>query len=148
MEWTGVTGRFGPFREFEREVGRLLENLGSRPFRFHRPFPPINLYDADDRYLLTAELPGLGSGDVDLSITGETLTMRGERSRPLGVPDELYRRQERLFGSWSRSVTLPSRVDSDRVTAHFQNGVLTVVLPKMETGTPRQIPVTSGGLET
>ena len=146
MSWGGLPGpnRWDPFREFQREVGRLLESIDPRHFRFPRPFPALNLFDDDDRYLLTAELPGMSAENLDLTISGDTLTMRGERSRPLGVADERYRRQERMFGAWSRSLTLPGRVDASRVSADFQDGVLTVALPKMESVPPRQIPVTTG----
>jgi HSP20 family protein len=136
--------RWDPFRDLQREMGRLFESL--EPFhawRLERQFPALNLCDAGDRYVLTAQLPGVTPGDVDLSITGETLTMRGERKRPEGVPDESYRRQERPFGRWSRTVTLPDRVDSAQVSASFAHGILTVSIPKAEGARPRQISVTA-----
>jgi HSP20 family protein len=80
--------------------------------------------------------------EVDLSITGETLTIRGDRKRAEGVSEESYRRQERQFGRWTRTVTLPDRVNSTNVSATFANGVLTVTLPKAEEAKPRQINVT------
>jgi HSP20 family protein len=134
-------------RDFQREVGRLFEGfepLHPWNWRIPRPFPAINLYDAGDRYILTAELPGLAPEDVDLSITGETLTMRGERKRPEGIPDECYRRQERPFGPWSRTVTLPERVDGTAASAEFAQGVLTITLPKAEEVKPRQITISQG----
>jgi len=136
-------GRWDPFRDFQREVGRLFESLEPvGHWRVTRGVPPINLYDAGDRYLLTAQLPGMGPDEVDLSITGETLTIRGDRKRPEGVADESYRRQERQFGRWTRTVTLPDRVDSTNVAATFACGVLTVTLPKAEEARPRRISVT------
>jgi HSP20 family protein len=135
--------RWDPFREFQREVGRLFETLEPvQHWRVARGVPPINLYDAGERYVLTAQLPGIGSDEVDLSITGETLTIRGDRKRPEGVTEESYRRQERQFGRWTRTVTLPDRVDSGAVSASFANGVLTVTLPKADEAKPRQISVT------
>jgi HSP20 family protein len=131
-----------PFRDFQREVGRLFDSLEPlQPFRLARGVPPINLYDAGERYVLTVQLPGVGPEEVDLSITGETLTLRGERKRTDAVHDESYRRQERPFGRWTRAVTLPDRVDGAQVTAAFANGVLTVLLPKAEEARPRQINV-------
>lgn len=105
--------------------------------------PAINLYDASDRYILTAQLPGMTSEDLELSITGETLTVRGERKRPEGVSDDSYRRQERQTGRWTRTVTLPDRVDSALVTAAFSLGILTVTLPKAESAKPRHITVSA-----
>jgi HSP20 family protein len=136
--------RWEPFRDLSREVGRLFETLEPWPtWRIPRPFPAINLYDADDCYVLTAELPGMTPEGIDLSLTGETLTLRGERQRPEGIADESYRRQERPFGRWSRTVPLPGRVDGARVTADVAHGILTVILPKAEAVKPRQITVTA-----
>jgi HSP20 family protein len=136
--------RWDPFRDFQREVGRLFETLEPfQPWRLARQYPAINLYDAGDRYVLAAQLPGMTPEDLDLSITGETLTMKGERKRPDGVPDESYRRQERQFGRWTRTVSLPDRVDSSLVSANFAQGILTVTLPKAEGAKPRHISVTA-----
>ena len=132
-----------PFRDFQREVGRLFESLEPvQHWRLARGVPPINLYDAGETYILTAQLPGVRPEEVDLSITGESLTIRGERKRSDGVSEESYRRQERHFGRWTRTVTLPDRVDGANVSATFANGVLTVTLPKAEEAKPRQISVT------
>jgi len=136
--------RWDPFRDFQREVGRLFESM--EPLQHWRVVrggvPPINLYDSGESYTLTSQLPGVGPEEVDLSITGETLTIRGDRKRAEGVSEESYRRQERQFGRWTRTITLPDRVDSAKVSASFANGVLTVTLPKAEEARPRQISVT------
>src|SRR4051794_18904240 len=136
--------RWDPFRDFQREVGRLFESM--EPLQHWRVVrggvPPINLYDSGESYTLTSQLPGVGPDEVDLSITGETLTIRGDRKRAEGVSEESYRRQERQFGRWTRTITLPDRVDSAKVSASFANGVLTVTLPKAEEARPRQISVT------
>jgi HSP20 family protein len=135
--------RWDPFRDFQREVGRIFESMEPvQHWRVPRGVPPINLYDSGEHYILTAQLPGVGPDEVDLSITGETLTIRGDRKRTEGVAEESYRRQERQFGRWTRTVTLPDRVDSTKVSASFGNGVLTVTLPKAEESKPRQISVT------
>ncbi len=134
--------RFDPFREFQREVGRIFEAFEPlQNWRAPRPFPAVNLYDLGDQYVLTAELPGMTAEQLDLSITGENLTLRGERTRPEGVPDEAYRRQERPFGRWARTVSLPDRVDGGKVSADFALGILTVHLPKAEETRARQIAV-------
>jgi HSP20 family protein len=133
-----------PFRDFQREVGRLFETFEPlTSWRVARPFPAVNLYDAGEAYVLMAQLPGVGPGDLDLSITGETLTLKGERKRTEGVTEESYRRQERQFGRWARTVTLPDRIEPDKVAASFRNGILTVNLPKSEAAKPRQINVTA-----
>src|SRR5262249_37057421 len=107
MSRLGWQRRWDPIREIQREVGRWFGTPEQRQtWRLARQYPAINLYDAGDRYVLTIPVPGMAPEEIDLSITGETLTLRGERKRPEGVSDENYRRQERPFGRWSRSVTL------------------------------------------
>ncbi|QEH33212.1 Spore protein SP21 [Aquisphaera giovannonii] len=138
--------RWDPLRELQREVGRLFDGLDGLPALRHlRPYPPINVHDEGEGYVLTAQLPGVCADEVELTITGETLTMRGERKRPEGVKDDSYRRQERLVGRWSRTITLPDRVDSTQVTASFSNGILIVRIPKAEGAKPRHITVATGG---
>jgi HSP20 family protein len=136
--------RWDPFRDFQREVGRLFETFEPiSQLRLTRVFPAVNLHDSGDDYVLTAQLPGIGPEDVELSITGDTLTLKGERKRPEGVAEESYRRQERHFGRWSRTIVLPDRVEGSKVSASFANGILTVLLPKSEAAKPRQISVTA-----
>ena len=145
MNGRGWPRRWDPFREFQQEVGRLFDSLEPlHEARLTRQFPPINLYDAGDRYILTAPVPGMSPEELDLSITGETLTFRGERQRSEGVLDESFRRQERPLGRWTRTVTLPDRVEGGQVSASYALGVLTVSLPKSEGARPRKIPVGSG----
>src|SRR4051794_33923811 len=103
MSGLGWQRRWDPFGEFQREVGRLFETFEPlQTWRLSRQFPAINLYDAGEKYVLTAPLPGMSPGEFELSITGETLTLRGERKRPDRVSEESYRRQERPFGKWTR----------------------------------------------
>ena len=79
------TRRYDPFRDLPRDVGRLLESFEPlQNWRVPRPFPPINVYDAQDRFVVRAELPGVAPEELDLSITGETLTLRGERRQVAG----------------------------------------------------------------
>ena len=104
----------------------------------------MNLFDLGDRYELTTQLPGVMPGEIELTITGETLTMRGERKRPEGIKEDSYRRLERPMGRWSRTVTLPNRVDGEQVMASFAHGILTISLPKAEHARPRHIAVTAG----
>lgn len=141
--WHGPTS-WDPFRDFQREVGRIFETLGPpQSGRIPRGLPPVNLYEVGDQYVLTTPLPGMKPDDVELSITGETLTIRGERKRPEGVAEESYRRQERVLGRWTRTVTLPGRVETAGVAATFAHGLLTVTIPKVAQPAPRQISVTA-----
>lgn len=135
-----------PLRDARRDSGALFEHLAPiYATRTGRQYPAINIYDAIDHFLLTAELPGLTAADFELSMTGDAVTLRGVRERDRHVRDEAYRRQERLYGTWSRTVSLPGKVDADRVTASLTQGILTVVVPKVEELRPRPISVTMVG---
>jgi HSP20 family protein len=91
--------------------------------------------------VLKAELPGLRREDIDLTVENSTLTIRGERRRDDGVPEDRYHRLERVHGVFQRSFTLPTTIDAARVRAEYRDGVLTVTLPQREEARPRQIDV-------
>ena len=144
-EWPGG---WDPFHEFQREMGRLFQSFDPfQAFRHARAFPPMNLYTTGEEFLLSAQLPGMNPDEVELTVTSETLTLRGERRRPEGGKDDSYRRQERFMGRWSRTIGLPDRVDEARVTAQFADGVLTVRLPRAEGTRPRHIALTTPGVQ-
>jgi HSP20 family protein len=94
---------------------------------------------------MSVQLPGMTPADIELTITGETLTIRGERKKSEGVKEDSYRRQERPVGRWVRTVTLPDRVESAQVAASFSDGILTVSIPKAEDARPRRIVVAGTG---
>jgi HSP20 family protein len=129
-------------------MDRLFESLEPlQSARQARLYPPLNLYDGGDRYILAVQIPGVAPNEIDLFITGETLMMRGERKRAEGIKEDSYRRQERPMGRWARTITLPDRVDSFQVSASFTHGILTVNLPKAENAKPRHIAVTASADE-
>lgn len=104
--------------------------------------PPVDIYETADRQIvLKAELPGLRREDIDLTVENNTLTIRGERKREGGVPEDRYHRVERAYGAFSRSFTLPNTVDGANVRAEYREGVLTVTLPTRDEVRPRQIEV-------
>ena len=138
--------RWDPVREIHREMSRLFKSLEPlQNWRIARHFPAINIYDDGDRFILTVPVPGMAPEEIDLSITGETLTLRGERKRPEQIHEESYRRQECTTGRWTRSITLPDRVESSQITASCALGILTVSVPKAESARPRQITVSAAG---
>lgn len=135
-----------PLRDLERQVDRLLEAI---PFPFptirvERQFPPVNVYELDDEYLLTAELPGVVAKDLELSVSQGVLILKGSRMPPDGIGDEQFRRHERMWGNWERSLALPERVIEDRISVQLQDGILSVHLPKAPELKPRRIQVSSG----
>ena len=131
-----------PFRDLQREMGRLLEALPAlQAWRVGYPFPAMNLLETTDRYIITAELPGQDPGHVELSVAGQSLTIRGVRAGTT-VRDECYRRKERGSGAWSRTYNFPTRFDSERISAVLNRGILIVELPKIDDVRVRMISLT------
>jgi HSP20 family protein len=132
--------------DLEREVDRLLRSvtLSFQGLRFGQQYPAVNLYELEDEYVLTAELPGTSAEDLDLSVSNGVLTLRGSRHDPEHANEECYRRRERPHGSWQRALSVPDRVVEEGVRAELTNGILKVHLPKAPAEKPRQIAVISG----
>ena len=146
-EWPSWDLR-SPFDEVERmrrELDRLSGDYTGSVFRLPTAgvFPLVNVTEDPDNYYVRAELPGVKTDELDISVTGETLTLSGERKLPEESEKASYHRREREAGSFSRVVSLPTRLDVDKVKALAEDGVLTVVLPKAESAKPRQITVKS-----
>lgn len=140
---------FDAFRDLEREMDRLLRsvNLSFDGLRPGQNYPPVNIYESDREYLLTAELPGARVEDLDLSVADGLVTIRGSRGNDPEVAPEQYRRSERMVGRWERQFTFPSRVVEEQMYAELNNGVLKLHFPKAASTQPRQIPVWDGGAE-
>lgn len=134
------------FRDMEREMDRVLKSMdwAFEGLRIGRPYPPINVYDLESEFLLTAELPGVRTEDLELSVANGQLTLRGSRDDNSVLPAEGYRRNERRHGSWERSIPLPERVQEEQLAAEFVNGVLKIHLPKAPSTQARQIPIAEG----
>ncbi len=137
---------FDAFRDFEREVDRLMRTLSSEGFRLGRPFPAVNIYELDTEYLLIALLPGVREDELELQVVNGVLTMKGSRTSIKAIPEERYRRSERPLGAWERTFSLPERVNEDEMSAELANGVLKVHLPKAPSTQPRQVPVSRADL--
>ena len=135
-----------PFGDLERHVEQMLATMRqSLPtLRVQRAYPPLNLAELEQEYLLTAKVPGMSPAQLDLTVSEGMHTLRGERGRPEGVRDDEFRRHERYWGRWERSVALPERVVLDRITAEVSDGLLVVHLPKAIEGRARQIVVSTG----
>lgn len=103
--------------------------------------PVVDIYEHDGNIVLKAELPGVDPKEVDVRVENNTLTLRGERKFDTEIKRDNYHRVERAYGSFSRSFTLPSVVDTEKIKADYRDGVLKVVLPKREEAKPKQIQV-------
>jgi HSP20 family protein len=107
--------------------------------------PAIDVHETPDDIVVTAVLPGIRSEDVDITMTGQSLTLRGEFKADEKVERDQYLYRERRFGTFSRSLQLPVRVEGERAEATFTDGILTLRIPKAEEVKPRQIRINAAG---
>jgi HSP20 family protein len=106
-------------------------------------YPSCDVFEDKDAVKIVAELPGVKPEDVKLSLENNLLTIRGEKKQEAEERSERVHRYERSYGLFERAFVLPSTVDGDKISAQAQNGVLTIVVPKVERARPREIPVRS-----
>ena len=99
------------------------------------------MYEKDEKFVVRAELPGMKKEDADISVLGDTLTIKGERKAEAEVKDEDYYRCELCYGKFSRSVALPAAVEAGKVQASYENGILEITLPKAEEAKPKKVEV-------
>src|SRR3954452_6617589 len=128
---------------FSREIDRVFDAFFGQTDQGRRWVPPMDLVEAEDHFVLKADLPGLGEGDVNIEVQDGTLTISGERTAEHEQREKGWYRIERAFGSFSRSLTLPDGVDPDGIAASFGDGVLEVRIPKPEERKPRRISISS-----
>ena len=131
---------FDPFVELRRmqtEMSRLFTGLSAATAR---DFPPINIWLSENSVVVTAELPGVTREDVTISLQEDVLTLEGKRE-PKGQENVNWQRRERAYGTFSRAVQLPFRVDADKVQAHFNNGILEIELQRLEADRPKKIEI-------
>lgn len=141
--------RWDPFRDMAAlnsrlnqifaDYGRGNDELTSTGF-----VPPVDIYEDEHNVTLKLEVPGIEEKDLDIRVENNTLTVRGERRFEQEQKEENFHRIERRYGSFSRSFTLPNIVDSDKVQAHYLNGVLHIELAKKAEAKPKQIKVSIG----
>jgi HSP20 family protein len=139
-DWTS------PYEELDRmrrQMDLLSEGLSRGVWREPAAgvFPLMNVTEDKDSYYVRAELPGFKGDDLDISVTGDTLSIAGERKIAPEDEKAIYHRREREAGRFSRIVTLPAQVDTGKVEAGCTDGVLQVTLPKAEAAKPKQITV-------
>ncbi|HEY6339244.1 MAG TPA: Hsp20/alpha crystallin family protein [Candidatus Sulfotelmatobacter sp.] len=148
-----VLTRFEPFREFstlQDRLNRLFresyagegqeESLTTSSFS-----PAVDVYEDEHQVTLKIEVPGIDEKDIDVRVENNTLTVHGERKIEKEEKEENYRRVERHYGSFTRTFNLPTTVDSEKVSANYDKGVLKITLPKKAEAKPKQIKVKVGG---
>jgi len=133
--------RFDALRQMrfaQRDMSRLLDNLR---LPASPQFPAMNIWAGSDGAVITAEIPGVVPEELDIAVHQNTVTLRGRRAAEPPAEDGVIHRQERITGAFARNLILPFRVDGDRATAKFRNGVLRLDLPRPEVDKPHKITV-------
>jgi HSP20 family protein len=128
---------------FTREIDRVFDAFFGQTDQGRRWVPPMDLVEAEDHFVLKADLPGLREGDVNIEVQDGTLTISGERKAEHEQRERGWYRIERSFGSFNRSLTLPDGVDPDGIAASFTDGVLEVRIPKPAERKPRRISIST-----
>ncbi|QDV85140.1 Hsp20/alpha crystallin family protein [Stieleria sp.] len=135
--------RWEPWTELNRlsrEMDRLFSRGTNGSVMGVGSYPALNVWEDDDNLFAEAELPGFCMDDLEIYVTGNQLTLKGER-KPPEHEGGTWHRQERGYGKFSRMVELPGDIDAENVSAEFKNGVLHITLPKSEAVKPRRIEV-------
>lgn len=144
MRWLGERDAFADFDQLSRDLQRLVGDLGGLSRRgvaeTSGVYPSLNLYDDGESFIARAEVPGVDPKDLEITVTHDTLTIRGQRveEQPEGAS---YHRRERAAGSFQRALTLPDPVNSDKVAAACKNGVLEVRMPRADHVRPRKVAI-------
>ena len=131
MEWK-------PFKEVTKlrsEMDRLWDDYfgpGRRAFKAESWVPSVDVSETDDKIVVKAEIPGMDSKDIDISLSGDILTIKGEKKSEREEKEENYHLVERSYGTFARSLRLPVGVEADKIEASYKQGVLTVTCPKKE----------------
>jgi len=138
--------RWEPAREMmtlREAMDRLFDDAFTRPFSMSggSVTPAIDLYQNADEVIVKASLPGLKADDVQISITGDMLTLRGEFKEETEKKEATFHIRENRYGSFERSIMLPTDVQTEKAKADFKNGILTITMPKAESVKPKTITI-------
>lgn len=132
---------WGEMSRLSREMDRLFGE--ARATSRAGVFPPLNLYDDGESFVVRAEIPGIDPKNLEINATVNTLNVKGERKQ-IDVDNQTsMHRRERGYGTFSRSINLPREIDPDKVQASYKLGVLEIVLPKSEAERPRKVEISS-----
>ena len=142
--------RFEPFRgtsSLQEQINRLFNDVFERPgdeSNLTSWAPAVDIFETEHELVVKADLPDVDPKDLDIRVENNILSIRGERKFEKKVSEDKYLRVERAYGSFSRSFSLANSVNSEAIKADYQNGVLTLTVPKREEAKPKQIKVSVG----
>jgi HSP20 family protein len=132
---------WNPLTEIQRVQAQMNSLLDDLETRDGQEFPPIGLWNGDEGLRLRALLPGFAPPDIDVTVVGDTLTLKASRKGEEHDDGRAWHRRERRHGRFARTVQLPYEVDSDKVKARYEDGVLEIDLPRSPTSKPRRVAV-------
>lgn len=149
----------GPLAELQSEISKVFDRFSQGftwPWPSFEPLkglsipraavsPKVDISEGKSGYTLTAELPGLDEKDIDIAVTGRTLSLKGEKREERDVDEKDYHLSERSYGAFRRTFTIPEGVDPDKIEASFKKGVLTISLPKSAEAKSKQRKISVGG---
>jgi HSP20 family protein len=143
MYWINNRERspFSEFRTLQREMNRLFEGIDDDVSMSR--FPALNVWGNEDNLIVTAEIPGLSKDDININIVNNVLTISGEKKEEELADDTVCHRYERGVGKFVRTVQLPFAIETGKVTAKHDKGVLTITLPQHEATKPKKIEITA-----
>jgi HSP20 family protein len=124
--------------QLQREMNRLFSAVGQKA---PQDYPAINIWEKDRNAIVTAELPGIDPDKLDISVTGDVLTIAATLADTPLTEGEVYLRQERATGSFKRSIQLPYQINAQAVEAKYEKGVLVITLPRAEEDQPKKIKI-------
>jgi len=124
--------------QLQREMNRLFSNVGQKS---PQDYPAVNVWEKDEKAVVTAELPGIDPEKIDISVSGDTLTIAGMSSPATFTQGETYLRQERGIGSFKRNIQLQFQVNAQNVEAKYERGILMITLPRLKEDLPKKIKI-------
>ena len=141
--WAGI---WKELEDMEMTMDSLISGVGTPTVWRRTPSevgwtPPMEVYDKGEEFVARAELPGINKEDIDISVTGDTLTVSGERKAEEEVKEKDYYRCELCYGKFSRALTLPAAVETENINAIYKDGVLEIKLPKSKEAKPKKIDI-------
>ena len=142
--WTPVTDLSTEFVNMQKEIDRMFDRFRGGMAESSVAtdvWPSVDIVENDTDFVVNVELPGVRKEDVKITVNDGVLTVRGEKKQERELKEDQYRRLERSFGSFERSFTLPTTVQSEKIGAGYSNGVLTITIPKAEQAKSREIEV-------
>ena len=129
--------------QLQNEMNRLFNATSTGRVVNSPSYPAINIWTNEDGQYISAEMPGVHPDDIDIDVTGDALSISGERKSDEVTKEARYHRRERNYGAFSRTIQLPFMVDTNKVEANFKNGVLLIALPRAEADKPKKIAIKS-----